>query len=127
MRPDPTPVLGTENGPFEVVPSAVMVTTDFRAVATTAVMSSSSVPVVTARVFAVGAGVVAGPAVPTRTAAVPVEARTAERRLAPRSPARPRPPWRVGRGTRSATGASGRGGGAGSKSVWREESKMDGF
>jgi hypothetical protein len=69
-----------------------MVTTDFRAVATTAVMSAVSGAVLTARVLAVGAGVVAGAAVPVRTAAVPVEARTAARRLAPKILARPRPP-----------------------------------
>src|SRR6185295_7806291 len=121
ITPDPTPVLGTVNGPFEVTPFEVIVTTDLRAVATTAVMSSASGAVSTARVLAVAAGAAAGAAVEARNAAVPVEARTAESRLTPRSPARPRPPLRVGRESRSATGSSSRGGGAGSTSVWREE------
>src|ERR1051325_5539419 len=122
MSPEPTPVVGTEKGPFEETPFEVMVTTDLRAEATTAVMSSLSGVVLTARVLAVGLTGLAGGALATRTAAVPVEARTAERRLTPRSPARPRPPWRVGRGSRSATGPSSRGGGAGSRLVRMEVS-----
>src|SRR4029079_2251177 len=121
MIPEPTPVLGTVNGPFVVVPSAVIVTTDLRASATTAVMSPASLAVSTPRVFAVAAGAAGVEPPPVRTAAVPVEARMAERRLAPKSPARPRPPLRVGRGSASATGPSSRGGGAGSRWLWMQE------
>src|SRR5215207_4508817 len=97
MTPEPTPVVGTWNGENRLVvrPSEVIVTTDSRAAATTAVMSVSpaSVPVVTVRAFDAEAGE-AAVGVPATfawsTAAVPVEARTAERRLTPTTPAAPR-------------------------------------
>ncbi len=122
MTPEPTPVVGMEKGEKRplLTPSAVMVTTDSRAAATTSVMSSSEVDW-TVRAFDAGV-VVVPPSAPTRTAAVPPDARAADRTLTARRPARPRPPTRDGRGALSAARSSSRGGGAGSTSVRSEGS-----
>src|SRR5215210_6552043 len=94
ITPDPTPFVGTWYGEkrLDVRPSAVMVTTDSRAAATTAVMSASvapAEPVFTA--WALEAGPVGWLSwVPTRTAAVPVEASVAESTLTARSVPSPR-------------------------------------
>src|SRR5215208_8318599 len=56
MIPDPTHVVGTENGdsPRRDIPSAVTVTTDGRAAATTSAMSAGSLPVPVTTAFGVG-------------------------------------------------------------------------
>src|SRR4051812_6364602 len=95
ITPEPTPVVGTWNGEkrLELSPSAVMVTTDSRAAATTPVMSSVSLddaPVLIAwPVGLVAAGAAPGSA-PTSTAAVPVDARTADSMLTAMRAPKPR-------------------------------------
>src|SRR5512140_315574 len=111
MTPDPTPVVGTWNGekPFELTPFAVIVTTEAWAAETTAVMSSPETVCLTVVAFWVGLGAVVAVVPPPRLAvmraAVPPEARTAERRLTASRPASPRPPDRGDRGTGESAGA----------------------
>ena len=120
MIPEPTPVVGTANGEKLLVvrPFAVIVTTDSRAAATIAVMSSVVSTVVTVRPLA-GVEAAGLSLARSSTTAVPVEASTADRMLIANRPARPRPPLRGGRGAWSATETSNRGGGAGSGSARR--------
>src|SRR3954451_19538281 len=109
------PVLGIWNGDRTAALRrlAVMGTTEVLAAATIPVMSSPVTVVwLTEVAFEVAAAGTAAGAWSTevRTAAVPPDARTAERRLMPRRPASPRPPARGDRGAGDATGSSWGGG-----------------
>ena len=91
MIPEPTPVVGTEKGesPFTDMPSAVIVTTDSRAVATMPVRSSVAALLPVTAAFGVAADVAAGaagvaPRMPPTSAVVPTDASVADRRPAAR-------------------------------------------
>jgi hypothetical protein len=100
MTPEPTPVAGTENGdiPRTDRPLDVIVTTEGRAAATTAVMSVGSERVAATTAFAVGTAEEGcePPRATERRAVVEAEARTADRRHAASTGLMPRPPERRG-------------------------------
>src|SRR5712671_6488744 len=113
MIPDPTPVVGTEKGerPFVERPSAVIVTTDWRAVATMPVRSSVVARLPVTAAFAVGTGgvVAAGvaPRRPPTRAVVPTDASVADRRPAARIDLIPRDRPAPELAVRGATGVGG--------------------
>src|SRR5258706_9236586 len=104
MIPDPTPVVGTALGErlFTDRPSAVIVTTDWRAFATIPVRSSVPTRLPATAAFAVAAGVVdvAGvvPRKPPMRAGVSTDAGAADRGAAATTVLMPRPRPRLGGG-----------------------------